>query len=133
MPSCAGWQPRLKPAGAEADAASGADPERDRAAFRDLATRQLELGAKAEDVSERALREQTLIKNKPADQQTPEEQMQAVQLDGVEEALHQAREQALQQAREQVREQVRDSRAAGNARSADAQNGMPCARSRCTS
>lgn len=87
----------------QADAGGGGtDPGRDRAAFRDLATKQLELSAKAEDVSERAGREQTLLKNKPADQQTPQEQMQAVQLDGVGEALHQAREQ-MGQARGRLR------------------------------
>ncbi len=89
--------------GQPADAnAAAADPERDRAAFRELATRELALSSKAEDVSERAAREQTLIRNKPADQQTPEESMKAVQMDGVLESLHHAREQ-MGQARGRLR------------------------------
>jgi Ca-activated chloride channel family protein len=86
---------------AEADA-NAADPERNRAAFRELATRELALSSKAEDVSERAAREQTLVRSKPADQQTPEETMKAVQMDGVLESLHHAREQ-MGQARGRLR------------------------------
>jgi len=82
--------------------AAAADPEHDRQAFRELATRQLQMSSKAEDTSERAVREQALIRAKPADQQTPEEAMQAVQLDGVLESLHQAREQ-MGQARGRLR------------------------------
>ncbi len=58
-----------------------AGQEPDRAAFRELATQQLALSSKAEDVSERAVREQALIRAKPAEEQKPEEQMLAVQLD----------------------------------------------------
>jgi Ca-activated chloride channel family protein len=84
-----------------ADPAGGA-PGTDRAAFRELATRELALSSKAEDVSERAAREQSLIRGKPADQQTPEETMKAVQMDGVLESLHHAREQ-MGQARGRLR------------------------------
>jgi Ca-activated chloride channel family protein len=87
---------------AEEAGANAADPERSRAVFRELATRELALSSKAEDVSERAAREQTLIRSKPADQQTPEETMKAVQMDGVLESLHHAREQ-MGQARGRLR------------------------------
>ncbi|MFN2376307.1 MAG: VWA domain-containing protein, partial [Candidatus Binatia bacterium] len=83
-------------------AGAAADPEQGRQAFRELATRQLALSSTAEDVSERAVREQALLRAKPADQQAPEEAMMAVQLDGVLEALHQAREQ-MGQARGRLR------------------------------
>jgi len=92
------------PAGAAAPATppAGSDPERDREAFRALATKQLELSSRAEDVAGRAVSEQGAIRAKPAEQQTPEEQMHAVQIDGALEALHQAREQ-MGQARGRLR------------------------------
>lgn len=82
--------------------APSADPDRDRQAFRELATRQLALSSTAEDISERAVREQALIRAKPADQQTPEETLQALQLDGALESMHHAREQ-MGQARGRLR------------------------------
>lgn len=87
--------------GAGADAAA-ADPEQARRQFRDLAMQQLALSSKAEDSSGRALREQSLIRQKPTDQQEPAEAMKAVQLDGVLDSLHQARAQ-MGQARGRLR------------------------------
>lgn len=86
----------------QADQGDSADPERARRAFRELATKQLELSSRAEDLSERAGREQATIRSKPAEQQTPEDAMKAVQLDGVLESLHKAREQ-MGQARGRLR------------------------------
>lgn len=76
--------------------------EKLRVAARGLASRQLELSAKAEDLSERAGREQDALKAKPADQQTPEDAMHASQLGGALQYLHLARER-MGQARGQLR------------------------------
>ncbi len=91
----------VQAAGAD-DAAATAAPEQQRQQFRDLAMQQLSLSSKAEDTSGRALREQALIRQKPADQQQPAEAMKAVQIDGVLDSLHQARAQ-MGQARGRLR------------------------------
>ena len=91
--------------GAGADAAAG---EKLRTAARALAARQLELSAKAEDLSERAGREQETIKGKPADQQSPEEAMHVAQLTGALNYLHLTRER-MGQARGRLRRLETDS------------------------
>jgi len=76
--------------------------EKLRGAARALAARQLELSSKAEDLSERSGREQDAIKDKPADQQSPEDAMHAAQLGGALNYLHLTRER-MGQARGRLR------------------------------
>ncbi|HYB99478.1 MAG TPA: VWA domain-containing protein [Candidatus Limnocylindrales bacterium] len=84
------------------DAADAQADEKLRRAYRALAARQLELGASAEDLSDRAGRERDTLSAKPADQQTPEDAMRASQLTGVLEYMHRARER-IGQARGRLR------------------------------
>ncbi|HYC57140.1 MAG TPA: VWA domain-containing protein [Candidatus Binatia bacterium] len=86
----------------QSDPADAHADEKLRRAYRTLASRQLELGSTAEDLSDRAGAERDTIAAKPADQQTPEDAMHAARLTGVLEYLHRARER-IGQARGRLR------------------------------